>query len=147
MDTPFPHMLEPPYDRWVDADIANPRLRQLARDEGMPYAMSDKTGLGALHDGSIRYADDGVRQIPDTLSSLGLRENTMVIMGADHGDALGEDGVTVGHPIGGTFDELLCVPLIMAGPGVSAGTRAAQMTQNTDIFPTLMELLGIETSA
>lgn len=151
-DTHFPHHLAPPYDRWIDpaydADIIEQSNTYNARrKDNLPFNEADIAYLRALYDGSILYADAQIGRLIDILEEKGILDNTVFIIGADHGETLGEDGKTVGHVGGLTFDEITHVPLVMAGPGIPAGARVTQSTENIDIFPTLIELLGLRTDA
>ncbi len=69
------------------------------------------------------------------------------MVGSDHGELLGEDGRTISHPPRASHDDLLHVPLVMAGPGLPIGRRVDSMTQNVDIVPTLADLASLDTDA
>jgi len=153
MDTHFPHVLPPPYDRWLNGkDVGRIRDGQLVLPDGgsrpkqgEPFSAQEKEQLTGLYDGSISRADDAIGALLGMLESTGLAKNTIVLIGADHGEELGEDGYYLQH--GNTTDEVMQVPLIMAGPGIPEGKRVAEFTENVDIVPTLCELLGVKTDA
>ncbi|MDA7959516.1 MAG: sulfatase-like hydrolase/transferase [Nitrosopumilus sp.] len=42
------------------------------------------------------------------------------------------------------FDDTLVTPLLLRGPGVAAGRIVGQQVRNVDIFPTIMELCGLD---
>jgi arylsulfatase A-like enzyme len=90
-----------------------------------------------------RFVDDGVGQILDALDRLGLREQTIVVFCADHGDFAGEHNMTTK---GGVFyDCLTRVPLIVSWRGqIPASVRDESMVNLIDIVPTLLHLQGIE---
>src|SRR5207253_1279631 len=69
-----------------------------------------------------------------------VRESTVILVTADHGEEFQEHG-RLGH---GTqlYDELLRVPLVIAGPGIVPG-RVAEQAQGIDVFPTVSALLGL----
>ena len=151
-DTHFPHHLTPPYDCWIDPAYDKDVMEQsntynARRKDGQPFDEADIAYLRALYDGSILYADAQIGKLIQLLDNKGILENTVFIIGADHGETLGEDGKTVGHVGGLTFDEITRVPLVVSGPGVPAGARVTDITENIDIFPTLVELLGLKTDA
>lgn len=151
-DTHFPHNLLPPYDRWIDPAYDTSVMEQsntynARRKDKQPFGDADIAYLRALHDGSILYADAQIGKLADLLDAKRFLDNTIFIVGADHGEGLGEDGKTVGHVGGLTFDEITHVPLVMAGPGIPAGARITQRTENIDLFPTLAELLDLKTDA
>jgi arylsulfatase A-like enzyme len=81
----------------------------------------------------------------DRLKTLGLYDNSIVILTADHGDSLGEEG-RWGHSYT-VFPEVMRVPLIMHVPSTLAGTMRTDLTRVsflTDITPTLYGLLGYQ---
>ncbi len=99
-----------------------------------------------MYDGGILYTDTHLGRLFEKLRALELEENTYILITSDHGDMLGEDGKNWGHmPI--SRDWITRVPLIMAGPGLPQGRRVKVLTENADIVPSLIELLGLETSA
>ena len=146
MDTHWPHILSPPNDQWVPEDA--PDKDDLARlPDKREYSETDQDVLRGLYDGGILQADTSLQILLDGLHARGLAENSILILGSDHGECLGEDGTTVQHPITAFNDEVMHVPLIMAGPGLPAGQRVTAMTENVDIIPTLLDLLNINTEA
>lgn len=97
----------------------------------------------AVYHAMVRFVDDGVGQILDALDRLGLRENTIVVFTADHGDFVGEHRMT---SKGGVFyDCLVHVPLLVTWPGhVPAGMVDDSMVNTIDIAPTLLQLQGFD---
>jgi arylsulfatase A-like enzyme len=67
-------------------------------------------------------------------------EETIVVLMADHGEAF-YDHAKVGHG-SSLYDELIRVPLILAGRGIPEGRRIEAPVQNIDVLPTLVELAG-----
>lgn len=153
VDTHRPHFLESPYNQWLDPTYdgshlgSDKMLEVVWTRDGSPLSRADIEQLRGEHDGSIRYADHYIGALMARLDALGLRERTVIVVSADHGDAYGEDGYTVGHMHAGVADEVLHVPLIMAGPGIPEGVRIRSLTENVDIVPTLIQLLGLKTDA
>ncbi|MFH1086777.1 MAG: sulfatase-like hydrolase/transferase [Chloroflexota bacterium] len=101
-------------------------------------------GALAAYYGNVRFLDDGVGQIMAALDRLGLREKTIVVFCADHGDFAGEHNMMCK---GGVFyDALTRIPLIVSWPGhVAAGKVDEGMANLVDVVPTLLRLQGIET--
>ncbi len=150
-DTHFPHEMLAPYDQWIDPAYDTNALLPMGygqnyrRRDNQPFTEADLEYLRAVYDGMILDADDQVRLLLDKLEQLGLSDNTIVLVTADHGQLLGENGYTVAHT--GDWDEVLQVPWIMKGPGIPAGAQVDALTENTDIVPTLVELLSLKTTA
>ena len=101
----------------------------------------DITDLKALYRGELHYVDHHVGRLLDTLSERGVRDETMVVFTADHGEAFGEHGRWGHHPY--MYDELLRVPLIVDEPGRTPRTDDTQVSL-LDLFPTICDACGIE---
>jgi arylsulfatase A-like enzyme len=102
----------------------------------------DIQDLLKLYDAEIRYTDSQIGRVLDTLEKSGILENTIVIITADHGEAFGEHDRFGHHPY--PYDELIKVPLIIAGPGVESTTVNKQVSL-LDLAPTVLDLVGAET--
>ncbi|MGH1416065.1 MAG: sulfatase family protein [Pelagimonas sp.] len=68
----------------------------------------------AIYAGQIRYVDDQVGRVLDRLQALDLLDNTIVLFWSDHGEFIGDFGVT--HKIPAFYDCLMRVPLILWDP-------------------------------
>ena len=91
----------------------------------------------APYDGEIAAAD---RAAGAMIHSIG--PDTIVIVAADHGEALGEHGEDT-HGIF-LYDETLHVPLVLRLPGrATAGTRVAARVRLVDVAPTILEAVGV----
>lgn len=88
----------------------------------------------------ISHMDEQIGRILKTLDDAGQRDNTLTIFTADHGLAIGSHGL-VGKQ--NMYEHTINVPLILAGPGISAGQRRAAQCYLRDLFPTVCELTGI----
>ncbi|MCP4643418.1 MAG: sulfatase-like hydrolase/transferase, partial [bacterium] len=146
-DTHFPHYPRPGHDEWIDRQAYRDRHSVGYSMDGKTFTEAEQEVLRALHDGSIHYADACIGELTEKLASLSLLENTILIVDADHGDALAEDGVTLGHTDDVTRDEVFHVPLVMAGPGIPRGCRVNALVENVDVVPTLIQLLQLDTTA
>lgn len=112
------------------------------------FDQKDREWILGLYDGQIREMDETLfKPLVAKLKELGLYENTLVIVTADHGEELLEHGF-IGHPStsfkGSAYDELLHIPLIMSYPnGLPPNRRIGQQVQNVDILPTVLDLLKL----
>jgi arylsulfatase A-like enzyme len=76
------------------------------------------------------------------LDDRGLRDSTLVIVHADHGQSLG-DHLYVGHGKN-LYDPTLRIPLIMRAPGrVPSGRVVHSLARNIDLFATVLDLAGL----
>lgn len=90
--------------------------------------------------------DAQIGRILGRLDTLGIADNTLVVFSTDHGDMTGSHGGMndKGYP----YQEAHHIPLIIAGPGpLQSGTRSDAMVYNMDIFPTLLEAVGLPAPA
>jgi arylsulfatase A-like enzyme len=104
---------------------------------------ADVRGALAAYYGMVRFLDDGVGQIMAALDGLGLRENTIVVFCADHGDLSGEHNMICK---GGVFyDALTRIPLIVSWPGggLPQGAVDDSLVSLLDVTPTLLRLQGL----
>jgi len=115
------------------------RLFQKVSSKSTQLSPSEIEKLKDLYDAEIKYVDDAIGWLLDKAGSR--LENTIVIVTADHGDAFGEHGKFF-H---GTslYEEILRVPLIIAGPGIEAGAVVRQQVSLLDLAPTIVGLLGL----
>jgi tetratricopeptide (TPR) repeat protein len=96
-----------------------------------------------LYDGEIKYVDEVLGRLFMTLKELNLYDNTLICFTSDHGEGLGEHNEKT-HAIF-IYDATLHVPLIFRYPvKISPGQVAEQEVSLTDIFPTILDLLGFQ---
>ena len=97
----------------------------------------------AVYMAMTRFVDDAVGEVLDHLDETGLRENTIVVFTADHGDFNGEHDM-LGK--GGVFyDALTRVPMLVSWPagGVPCGKEDDSMANTIDLLPTILQLSSI----
>ena len=96
----------------------------------------------ATYMGQIRYVDDCVGKLTQFLEDKGLAENTVVLFFSDHGELLGDFGMT--HKLPVFYDCLTKIPVIIRHPeGKWAGSNIDGLTEEVDLVPTLLDLLGV----
>jgi choline-sulfatase len=89
---------------------------------------------------SVSFADAQIGRVLEALDASGQADRTVVVLWGDHGWHLGEKGVTGKNTL---WERSTRVPLIVAGPGVTAGGRCARPVELLDLYPTLVELCGL----
>lgn len=98
------------------------------------------TALDAYH-GAIRYLDDRISTLLDTMAADGTLANTIVVITSDHGELFGEHGLR-GHG-NALYRPLLHVPLLLLAPGrVPEGHRVPELVSLRDLARTIQELAG-----
>lgn len=91
---------------------------------------------------SITFADAQLGRILQTLDETGLSKNTIVVFTSDHGYHMGEHDYYQKTTL---FENATHVPLVIAGPGVTAaGKTAKSLAEMVDFYPTLAELSGLK---
>ena len=89
------------------------------------------------------FMDAQVGKVLDQLKATGLDKNTIVVLFGDQGYCLGErDGF---FAKGNLWEGSLHVPLIVATPdGARAGQACRRPVQLMDMYPTLVDLCGLQ---
>jgi arylsulfatase A-like enzyme len=83
-------------------------------------------------------ADEGMGRVLDALDDAGVAANTLVVVTTDHGIAMPRMKCTL-------TDAGTGVMLIVRGPGgFSGGAQSEALVSHLDIFPTILELLGLD---
>ena len=109
---------------------------------GVTFDASDRRRLEALHDGEISYHDHELGRFLERLQQLGVGDDTLLVITADHGEEFAEHGSWGhGHSI---FQELLGVPLIFHMPrGLPHGRRVGHSVSTLNIGQTILDLTGV----
>eukprot|EP01088_Endostelium_zonatum_P013557 TRINITY_DN2823_c0_g1_i3.p1 TRINITY_DN2823_c0_g1~~TRINITY_DN2823_c0_g1_i3.p1 ORF type:complete len:447 (+),score=94.52 TRINITY_DN2823_c0_g1_i3:482-1822(+) len=118
---------EDPHSKRLKFVIAEPEY-QLTPDR-------IKTARHAYY-GSCSYVDDKVGQLLSVLDSTGLRQNTIIVFGSDHGDMLGERGLWYKMNF---FEMSARIPLIFSGPNITP-RRVSTHVSLLDLLPTFVSL-------
>ena len=110
-----------------------------------PEPLSEALARTLMHGyyASVSYIDALVGRILRALDENGFSDNTIVVFLSDHGWSLGEHGLWAKHS---TFDVATRSPLIIRAPGVAPGHTQA-LVEFVDLYPTLMEMLGMVAAA
>lgn len=126
---PFPH--------------GHPKLRDEVAVQGVMRARDEasiRNELGREY-ACIEDIDHQIGRVLDRLEEMGELENTYIFFTADHGIAVGRHGLMGKQNL---YEHTWRVPMIVRGPGISAGSRSSGYVYLSDVFPTMCELAGIE---
>lgn len=97
-------------------------------------------GPRELYAGEVAFTDMHIERLLQHLGTVGVEENTLVLLVADHGEEFQEHGGSMHRRT--LYEEVLRVPLIIRMPGL-AHTRVTQPVSMVDLAPTVYELLNI----
>ena len=137
----FPHARVLRTAAYNQADVdAMPRfVRDLPRfSRGERAAIDD---LYRLRIRSLQAVDRGVARLVHTLRSSGQLDNTYIVFTSDNGFHLGQHRLPAGKQT--AYDTDIHVPLLIRGPGITAGTHVTQLTGNVDLAPTFEAMTGV----
>ena len=129
-------MIHPNYGK--ASDLTPPELRNLR----------------AHYCAESELVDSSIGHILQKLDDLDLWHNTIVVFTADHGTSLGEHNRTGKTNVNDNDDrywpiypEVAHIPMMIAAPGLPAGTSVDALLNPADILPTLMDLAGVQCQA
>lgn len=154
MDPHSPYLPPSPFNRiFYQGDPCDPQFTSMAPvmdfkpfcdyfASWMPEGITDAKFEVAQYDGAIAYMDSCIQNIFTAVDNLGIADNTIVVITADHGETLDEHECWFDHH--GTYDNTLHIPLIIRFPGkMPAGKRVKGYSYQMDLVPTLLDLAGI----
>ena len=111
------------------------------RHEGLELSASQLEFVKARYDQEIFANDRAFGELQDKLKTLGLYRDMTIFLTADHGDEFFEHG-GVGHALT-LYNEQIRIPFIVKSPLIEPGSYQHPV-QITDIYPTILEILGID---
>jgi hypothetical protein len=125
--------------RWARPGEPNGVMRYATGDLAIPP--EGLSLLSFLYDAGVRGADYGFGRILEAW--IEAYPEGVVAVTSDHGEAFGEHGL-LQHKAS-VYSEVVRVPLVIAAPGrLPAGARVQTPIQLQDLYPTLLELAGID---
>jgi arylsulfatase A-like enzyme len=106
-----------------------------------PADEADMRHLRAQYYGMIGDVDEQIGRTLAGLASMGMSDNTVVVVTADHGELLGDHGL-IGKM--GWHEESYRIPAMVCDPRRPAGhgTVMTIPTENVDLLPTMCDLMG-----
>ncbi len=89
---------------------------------------------------TLQAVDDLIENVVNTLQTTGKLDNTYIFFSSDNGFHLGQHRQDKGKNTG--YEEDIKLPLIVRGPGVTAGKVVDELAGNVDLAQTFAELAG-----
>lgn len=128
---------------WGEGELGRRSRHHRERSRGQSGEWRDHwREYRAQYYGMISLIDEQVGRIVRHLEESGLVENTLVVFTSDHGEMLGDHGLSrkgLFH-----YEPLIRVPLLFYRPGrLPAGLRQSGIVQNVDLPATILETGGI----
>jgi arylsulfatase len=125
--------------------LLGPTLSDYAQARDLPSPEELERHI-RLYEGSLRFADHGVRQILELLRTRGLLESSIIVVASDHGEALGESGL-IGHNT--SVDEAMtAIPLLIRFPQEQQTYgQTERIASSIDVAPTALHALGLRSPA
>ena len=123
-----------------DAPEPHVRIRRMQR-EWAHLTEVEVRQLIAGYYGMVSLVDGYCGMVIDALDRLGIREETVVIWTADHGDQQWEHAMFLKFNM---REASVHVPLVIDAPGIDTGIRL-DLVEHIDLFPTICDLVGADT--
>jgi arylsulfatase A-like enzyme len=125
-----------------DAVVKPPEeiMAPMMRDKFPPASMGKEDVLRSAYDAEICFMDFHLGRLLRELMRLGIYEETMLVIMADHGEGLGDHNWWA-HGI--LYQEQIRVPLIIRVPGMTGGGRVGSMVRAVDVVPTILDAARI----
>lgn len=139
-----------PFDvpqRFLDLYRDEAEVKEDEQNYWPPYAPNEFTPeqtkrLRVRYKALLSMTDHYIGKIFDVLDRKNLWDDTVVIFTTDHGYMLGEHGFWSKNYMP-AYNEVFRLPLIVWDPKATA-KRVNAMTQNIDLYPTLLNLFGVD---
>ena len=107
-----------------------------------PPGCRDKDYVIAQYDGAVTYMDACIANIFATLASLGIEDETLIVIDSDHGETHYDHECWFDHH--GLYDCTIRIPLVFVYPGkVPAGKCFPDFVHMKDVMPTILDLIGV----
>ncbi|HET8823738.1 MAG TPA: sulfatase [Terriglobales bacterium] len=136
--------------RWIERDRRHPFFAFLTYLDvhysyggpiEFPKPAWDHGTVPDEYDAGLQYEDDYIGRLLADLDRRGILNNTVVILTSDHGESLGDHGLS--YHGAALYWELVHVPLIFSWPGhLPQGVRIEPPVGNDAIAATILQMLG-----
>jgi len=140
---PLPSNAAPPAGApaFASNDSAELRRYRGIPPQGPPVGDAEARRLIHGYHACVSFVDAQVGRVLDELDRLGLADSTVVVLWADHGYHLGEQGTWTKRT---TWEIATRVPLLIRVPGRGrAGAAVGAIVELLDVYPTLVDACGL----
>ncbi len=130
----------------VDTIMASHTLLDDSKQSGMYDWLEGVTDWGyptAQYAAEVTYTDEHVGRLLTGLKEMGLYDDMLIVLTADHGEHLMDHNIFFTHYL--PYQETIHVPLIIKLPGNrGAGRVIADPVSTLDILPTVLDVAGLD---
>jgi choline-sulfatase len=150
-----PYLAPPRYwEMYEGAEIDDPRVADIPLEERDPHSRrlffttgrhmdevtaADVRRMRRAYYAVMNWLDERIARVLEALEATGRKDDTIVVLAADHGDMLGERGLFYKM----TFHEFAArVPMIVHAPKLFRPRRVARNVSLMDLMPTFLEWAG-----
>ncbi len=109
------------------------------------YTPAQLEAIAGVYDAAILDLDDATGALFADLEQRGVMDDTLVIVVADHGEALGEHQ-RFEHRWS-VFEQLLHVPLVVRYPARFDARRVEERVSTADVYATVLDVAGVSPPA
>ncbi|UCD00367.1 MAG: sulfatase-like hydrolase/transferase [Phycisphaerales bacterium] len=118
------------YKKWRDEKFPPPRA-----GKGNDWSAKRRNYAAMIHN-----IDRWLGVFEQELNKRGELENTLIVYCSDHGEMLGDRGMSSKSK---PYHPSVCVPLVAAGPGIREGVVCERPTETLDLTATFLDFAGI----
>lgn len=140
------YIMHEPYDFYpeYEGSLHSGQPIEELREHSRYMTDEDRRYLTALYDSEIRFTDEHIGRLFKHLKDIGIYENLVIVVAADHGEAfLERDDHWIGHTRN-VYQELIHVPFMIKTPVSDGGRTVGEWVSLVDFMPTVVGAAGLE---
>jgi len=102
----------------------------------------EREWIRELYEAEVRYVDDNLGRLLESLKRSGLYEDSLIILTSDHGEEFWDHGgFEHGHAL---YNEVIHVPLIIKLPGENQAGEESMRVSTQSLMRTILDASGVE---
>ncbi|HTE63953.1 MAG TPA: sulfatase [Solirubrobacteraceae bacterium] len=136
----FAGVLMPPDPSFNEADVSDKPARISRRPPLRLWQIAALQTVWQQRQEALLAVDEGVHRIVGALRAAGELDDTLIVFTSDNGYMTGQHRDRKGKIV--PYEPSIRVPLLLRGPGISAGAVRSQLVWNGDLAPTILDATG-----